>query len=311
MQRTRRYAVVAGNSSKAGLFAYRSTAVSSPGESLVRIHALGQFIATIDNLPLCNGRKGKHRPLLLLKALISLGGREVAASRLWECLWPDSEGDLGARNLAITVHRLRRMLGCHDAVLQHDGKLTLNDRVCWVDAWAFERLVNEGLRGLEQSESGPDPKSMLRAALALYDGQFLAREADEAWMLAPRLRLEVKFEQLVAGLSSALEREGRLGGAIDVCLSALEREPFNECLHRRLIDCYVKMGEFSSAARAFLRCRKVLVDGLGVEPSEQTQRLFLDALRMRRSARGKPVQNSVEGSLEKPAVREAAAVNRD
>jgi DNA-binding SARP family transcriptional activator len=226
-------------------------------------------------------------------------------------LWPDAEGDLGARNLAITVHRLRRMLGCHDSVLLHDGKLTLNDRVCWVDVWAFERLVNEGLRGLEEGESEPDPESLLRAALALYGGPFLGRETDEAWMLAPRLRLQVKFERLIAGLSSALEREGRIAEAIDVCLSALEREPFNECLHRRLIDCYVKTGEFSSAARAFVRCRKVLVEGLGVEPSEQTQRLFLDALRMRRSARGKPVQITLaEAQLNKSAIREPAALNR-
>ncbi|MEX0961167.1 MAG: bacterial transcriptional activator domain-containing protein [Burkholderiales bacterium] len=271
-------------------------ATSTAAQQSIRIYTLGRLGVAIDGQAIHSGGKGQQRPISLFKALIALGGRDVSSSPLWECLWPDAEGDLGARNLAITVHRLRRMLGCHDAVLQHDGKLSLNDRVCWVDAWAFERLVNEGLRGLEEGESGPDAKRALQAALALYGGPFLAREAEEAWMLAPRLRLEIKFERLVAGLSSALEREGRILEAIDICLSALEREPLNEPLYRRLMDCYVKASEFSSAARTYIRCRRALVRGLGMEPSEQTQRIFLDALRMRTAARSKPAAGDLAGT---------------
>ena len=121
---------------------------------------LGRFSVAIDGQPVSvngNGKsngKTKKRPLALLKALIAFGGRGVASSQLSESLWPDSEGDLGIRNLTVTLHRLRHVLRAHAAVLQHDGKLTLNERVCWVDVWSFERAVNDGLRRLHESAGG-------------------------------------------------------------------------------------------------------------------------------------------------------------
>jgi len=94
----------------------------------IRIYTLGRFSVAVDGRQICAESKGKQRPLALLKALIALGGRDVAVNHIWECLWPDSEGDLGCRNLSITLHRLRHMLQTQTALLQHGGKLTLNER---------------------------------------------------------------------------------------------------------------------------------------------------------------------------------------
>jgi hypothetical protein len=151
----------------------------------IRIYMLGRFSVAIDGQPACvngNGKsngKAKQRPLALLKALIAFGGRGVAPSQLCESLWPDSEGDLGIRNLTVTLHRLRHLLRAHAAVLQHAGKLTLNKHVCWVDVWSFERSVNDGLRGLNEPAGGDAAELHLRAALSLYSGHFLSRESDE------------------------------------------------------------------------------------------------------------------------------------
>ncbi|HWQ39893.1 MAG TPA: bacterial transcriptional activator domain-containing protein [Burkholderiales bacterium] len=244
----------------------------------IRIYTLGRFSVAIDGQPVCSNGKGQQRPFGLLKALIALGGREVAASRLWECLWPDSEGDLGVRNLTITVHRLRRQLRCHAAILQHDGKLSLNDRVCWVDTWHFERLANEALHSLEENVQKKDAEPKARAALALYGGHFLARESEESWMLSLRLRLETRFERLVAAWSEHLEEHARFGQSVDVCRAALEQDPLNESLYRRLMSCYLKAGELAEVVRMYRRCWEALSKGLGAQPSEETQRLYLEGL---------------------------------
>src|SRR6185436_16719336 len=142
------------------------------GES-IRIYLLGRFSVAITGQPVSligNGNskaKTKKRPLALLKALIALGGRDVAYSQLSESLWPDSDGDLGMRNLTVTLHRLRHLLGANAAILQHDGKLTLNESACWVDVWNFEGYVNEGLRRLNESAGGDAAERHLRAALNL------------------------------------------------------------------------------------------------------------------------------------------------
>ncbi|HEV8646617.1 MAG TPA: BTAD domain-containing putative transcriptional regulator [Burkholderiales bacterium] len=251
----------------------------------IRIYMLGRFSVAIQGQPVCvngNGKsngKAKQRPLALLKALIAFGGRGVASSQIWECLWPDSEGDLGTRNLTVTLHRLRHLLRAPAAVLQHDGKLTLNEGVCWVDMWSFERSVNDGLRRLNETASGDAAELHLRAAFSLYSGHFLSRESEESWMLTPRLRLKTKFERLVAALSMHLENQDRFADAIDLCLHALEFDPLNELLYRRLMSCYLKEGEVAGVVRTYLRCREALAKGLAATPSIETERLYLEGMR--------------------------------
>jgi DNA-binding SARP family transcriptional activator len=255
------------------------TAPGMDAKRPIRIHTLGQFSIAIDDRALRSKGKAKHRPLALLKALVALGGREVSSSRLCECLWPDSDGDLGARNLTITLHRLRSLLQAKAAVVSVNGKLSLNEGVCWVDAWAFERLVNDGLRRLDESAIGNTSELQLRLALNLYAGDFLVLESEEHWMMAPRLRLRTKFERLISALSTHLEREKRFPDAIDLCLQALELDPLNELLYRRLMNCYLKRGEFASALGTYLRCREALTKGLSAPISSETERLHHEALR--------------------------------
>lgn len=255
-----------------------SNAMPTSGEVQIRIFTLGRFSFAIDGRAVRSSGKAKHRPLGLLQALIALGGRDVAASRLCECLWPDSEGDLAGRNLNITLHRLRHVLQAHDAILQHDGKLTLNGKICGVDVWDFERSANRGLESIGITETDKDSEAHLRTALGLYSGQFLALESEEPWMFAPRLRLRTKFERLVSALSIHLETQKRFADAIDVCLQALELDPLNERLYRRLMSCYLKRGELASVLSTYRRCREALVKGLCASVSCETEQLYLEAL---------------------------------
>jgi len=240
----------------------------------LRIFSLGQFGVVRGEWPVRSSGKSQRRPLALLQALIAHGAHDVSCSILWECLWPDSDGDLGARNLTITLHRLRNLLGSNAAVLHHDGKLSLNPRLCWVDVWEFERLVNEALHMPAHRVEGKAWESQLRTALGLYTGHFLALEAEEFWMLEPRMRWKTKFERAVTALSVFLEREGRFPEAIDLCLQALELDPLNELLYRRLMNCYLLCGETAAVAKTYAICREALSKGLDAQPSAETDRIY-------------------------------------
>ena len=250
-----------------------SNVVPTSGKVHIRIFTLDRFSFAIDESSVRLRGKAKHRPLALLQALIALGGRDVAASRLCECLWPDSEGDLAGRNLNITLHRLRHILQANDAILQHDGKLTLNGKICQVDVWDFERSANRGLESIASGAPTKDAETHLLTALGLYSGEFLARESEEPWMFALRLRLRTKFERVVSALSMQLETQKRYADAIDVCLQALELDPLNERLYRRL-----KRGELASVLSTYRLCREALVKGLCASVSGETEQLYLEAL---------------------------------
>lgn len=245
----------------------------------IRIYTLGRFSIAIDGQAFHQKGKAQHRPLALLKALIAMGGRDITSNHLCECLWPDSEGDSGARNLAVTVHRLRALLRSKTAVVSDNGKLSLCPRICWVDAWEFERLANSGLHTLDDVSAATDSVKQLRQALGMYSGCFLARESEDPWIFAPRIRLKAKFERLVIALVKHLEAGGRYTDAIDLCLQALERDPFNEMLYRRLIVIYLKNGELAQAARIYTHCREALCKGLAISPSAETERLYLEEIR--------------------------------
>lgn len=160
----------------------------------VRVHTLGRFEIEIDGEPLRYGRKTPRRLLSLLQYLIASGGRDVSEHRIADALWPDAEGDEGHQRLKLSLHRLRNLLGDRDGTLIQfsGGKVSLNQEYVWVDAlclaWARERA---------------HPDRVADIARAFYRGDFLANEAEEAWMLPARARLR----QWQAEASRAVSKE--------------------------------------------------------------------------------------------------------
>jgi DNA-binding SARP family transcriptional activator len=45
------------------------------------------------------------------------------------------------------------------------------------------------------------------------------------------------------------------------------------------MGCYLKMGELAEAARTYSRCREALARGLAMQPSMETERLYLEGVR--------------------------------
>lgn len=161
----------------------------------IRIRTLGRFEVEVNGRRLEFGRKVPKRPLALLQCLIALGGQEVPEHRLADDLWPDADGDEAHGRFALTLHRLRQLLGDHDSIRLQGGKVSLDTTKVWVDAFALEKIL-----------SGNSATVAASSALDLYRGDFLASEPEEPWMLAFRDRLR----RLVAGPAGALSSETRI-----------------------------------------------------------------------------------------------------
>lgn len=233
----------------------------------VRVHTLGRFSIVLDGVPYPFQGKMQRKPLDLLKALISLGGREVSLTTLIEALWPDAEGDAGRKAFDVALLRLRRLLGRDDALLLGDGKLSLNDKVCWVDAWALERLVGRAT----DRDDGPARARQARQALARYRGTFLGQEDTQSWMIAPRERIASKFLRCVLRGGRALEADQRWAEGVELYQRALDAHPVSEELYRRLMHCHWQLGNRAEARAIFDRCRRLLWALLGRMPSRETE----------------------------------------
>ena len=137
------------------------------------VHTLGKFVVTLHGKPIEFGRKTPRKTLALLKALIALGSTNVPEQTLVDALWPDEDGDAGHGAYSMALSRLRKLLGDNDLLQQQGGKLSLDRRKCWVDAWVFERSVND-----IGAAMGKSLLTDLAPALALYIGNFLPEDTD-------------------------------------------------------------------------------------------------------------------------------------
>ena len=133
-------------------------------------------------LPLHFRARHSKNPLSLLKSLIALGGNSIKQETLEEILWPDAEGDLAHQAFDTTLHRLRKLLGCPDAIKLRNGRLSLDIRYCWIDARAFEELLHEA-EELRKKGNHERASRLVDKALALYRGDFLADSSHPPWKL--------------------------------------------------------------------------------------------------------------------------------
>lgn len=171
----------------------------------VKIHTLGHFNLVVDGKPVRFSRKAQQRPLELLQALIAFGGQEVAEATLTDALWPDAEGDAAHEAFSVTLHRLRKLIGTSSLELK-GGRLSLSRQHCYVDVWAFERLLEQAdaavLAGDHQASHRFHEK-----AFALYAGPFLNDYA-ASWVQPLREHLRKAFTHAMLSVGKELAASG-------------------------------------------------------------------------------------------------------
>ena len=206
----------------------------------------------------------------MLKALICLGP-EVTTAHLAEALWPDAEGDQAQSNLSASVHRLRKLLGREDAIVQREGKLSLNPKVVWVDAYAFERLASRS-----PAPAGQPTADVLRfaeQACAMYAGHLFAGESP-SWMTSARERLRTRYQKLALALGASQEKAGQHEAAARIYERLIEREPTSELAHRQLMQALARGGRVAEARDVYQRCRRMLASTLAASPAAETLAVF-------------------------------------
>jgi DNA-binding SARP family transcriptional activator len=235
----------------------------------LKVFTLGRFSIVKDGTPIRFATKAQKKPLELIKVLVALGGHDVDKARISDALWPDVDGDKADRALTTTLHRLRRLLGNKLAVQIQNGKLDLNPSCCWVDCWAFERL----LAAAEDRSKQKDLDVTIRLtekALTIYGGDFLAGDTRDPWAVSQRERLRSRFLQAVNRIGSILTSIGQWEKAADCYRRSLDVDDLSEETYQRLMHCLQQLGRRAEALSVYERCRKTLHAVFGLSPSPET-----------------------------------------
>ncbi|MFP4344877.1 MAG: BTAD domain-containing putative transcriptional regulator, partial [Anaerolineales bacterium] len=146
------------------------------------------------------------------------------------------------------------------------------ESVAWIDVEALESAAARG-RSAQEAGAREEAIAAYEEARRLYRGDLLEEDRYAEWTFAERERLVERYLTLLTELEEAYAQQGRYRRAISLCQRILERDPYREAVFVRLMLAYYYAGEQVQALRTFERCRRVLMEDLGVAPHDR------DALR--------------------------------
>ena len=239
----------------------------------LKIHIFDRFQIIKDGKSLRFEGKAQKRPIELLKALIAFGGKEISVENIIDALWYEADGDMAQSAFSTTLNRLRKLIGHKEAIQLQDGKLTIDQKYCWIDTWAFSNTLNEAddlwERGKEKEAS-----DLYEKAITIYAGHFLAEEGGKHWIVPMRERLKNLFLTAVTKLGMFCEQEKEFEKATGYYMKGLTADNLEEKFYQRLMVCFHNLGRYADAVKVYHRCRKILEAVLGIAPSEKTEEIY-------------------------------------
>ncbi len=238
----------------------------------IKIYTLGRFGLLIDEKPLQSSKKAQKKPLEMLKAIISLGGREVKEEEITDLLWQDAEGDAGHKTFEITLIRLRRLLGNAQAIRLQEGLVTLDHRYCFVDVWKFERLIGKA-DALWNENKQTEAVQLSERAINIYKGSYL-NEDRHTYALSLREKLKGKFIRSIIRTGRHYEDAGSMKKAVELYQKGLEIDSLCEEIYQQLMLGYQHLGLKAEAIAAYNRCCDAMSAILNTAPSARTKEIY-------------------------------------
>ena len=226
---------------------------------------------------LVGGRQGR----LVLAYLLCERSRAVRKEELAELLWADRLPDSWSASLSAVISRLRRLLteagldgteaiastaGAYQLVLPPDAVVDLDE-------------LEAAVAAAEAAAAGGDLDRVIEAAgtvEAIGARGFLTDSCE--WVDHQREAVRELRVRAALARSAAHLGAGSAARAVGAARDAVALDESRESAYRQLMRALAAAGERAEALRVWERCRATLVEELGVDPSPETEAVYLDIL---------------------------------
>jgi DNA-binding SARP family transcriptional activator len=213
---------------------------------------------------------GRPTVVRLVRFLVVNRGTPVPEERILEALWRDRPADKARSALQVAVSRARQVLdaaGAESSAIRYADRAYLLelDEADHVDSERFVAVAHEAL-----STVGAARRGALEAAAGLWTGTPLPEEEYADWALPWREELEALLHRVLMALADEHRAAGDEPAVAAVGRRLVALDPLDEGAHRMLITAHARSGRRSLALRQYLECRRLLVEGVGLEPDADT-----------------------------------------
>lgn len=210
--------------------------------------------------------------------------RRHAVSRddLAQVLWPEKLPRTWEVSLSAIVSKLRVLLG---KVGLKKGEVLSNALGCYQlnlpsDAWVDVEAAAGAIHEAEVARKAKKPaKSFTPAQIAYQISRrpFLPGE-EGPWVDGEREKLGTIFVRSCESLADCYIWNGEPSRAIEVAKLVVAREPFRETAYQLLMRAHAAAGNRAEALWVYEKCRKLIAEELGADPSPATKAVYLQVL---------------------------------
>lgn len=188
--------------------------------------------------------------------------------------WPDISPARMKMRFKTNMYRLRHAIG-QETILFEDELYRFNTDVDYdYDVENFDKFLQRS-KTVDKNE---EEIHLLESAVALVKGPYLS-DIDLEWVDAERARLELDYHAALNRLAALYLESGQPLRAIETCQAALKANPLLEDFYRLNMRAHAALGDRAAITRVYQACRAVLKDELGVNPSEETEKLYQKLLK--------------------------------
>ena len=170
---------------------------------------------------------------------------------------------------------MRRLLGGDDIIKHRARQLSINLLHCWVDTFELECLLTK-----IRESSTEQSVQLCEKAAGLYKGAFLPTDTGLNWAVSSRETLKNRLIRAIITAGRYYEQKGEWERAADYYTKGIETDSLTEEFYRRLMDCYLNLGNKANAVKTYKSCYSKLEAELGVEPSHETMAVYSSILQI-------------------------------
>jgi len=295
---------------QAGHFDDQRTGSTQPK---IRIYTFGTLQVVREGVAVTESDWHTRQARQLLKILITERPRPVSTDALIEILWPNSTPHAAATTLRSAINALRNVLEperpnrapSRYIVTQTPGYAFHFSPEIWLDVDEFEHLLN---RAGNLSDSALRLQ-LLERAIELYGDDYLISDPYADWLQTERERLRERFFNALLLAADIYAESGHYADAITTCRRMLARDEVRENAYQSLMRFQAESGDSAGALLTYERCRTILSEELGADPSPLTQSLHQRILNGEVETR--PVVNTPLVMMPAPAFSVSASVRHE
>ncbi len=250
----------------------------------LRIHLFGGFLLERGGvaLPPIASRAGRS----LFAYLVMHRGRPLQRDLLAGLFWPELPDGRARRRLSHTLWQIQDVVSpgqFSHLVVTADTLAFDTTTPYFLDVEEFDRIFE----GSQLSRREPSPgatvdAAALRSCVELYRGDFLAGFFDD-WAVADQDHYRQRYLVALSRLVDVTKANGAYEEALAYARRLTHHDSLSEEAHQEVMRLCFLLGRTSEAVQQFERCRSVLAEELGTEPSEPTIELYQRIVKQRRA----------------------------